>query len=191
MADVEDPNDYTGLHAFVFIHEVDPGTNIRSVVEAARGLGQPRMRFAAEAVGSYLGFAHVRTDTLAEMHDLIAGDLWEQGVHCSHAVEKDGPRRGPRLVGAKRSTPEVIALSRVRTRTGTLSDVLDTMAAEHGPLRRTFRGASVVFGGFDILLQLGGESFEDVAEDAANALQSIDGITGTDTAFIDGTRYEG
>ena len=85
----------------------------------------------------------------------------------------------------------MIALSRVRTRTGTLSDVLDTMAAEHGPLRRTFRGASVVFGGFDILLQLGGESFEDVAEDAANALQSIDGITGTDTAFIDGTRYEG
>lgn len=191
MADVEDPNDYTGLHAFVFVHEVDPGANIRAVIGDVRGLGEPRMRFAAEVVGSYLGFAHVRTETLGEMHDLIAVDLWERGVHCSHAIEKDVAKQGERLIGAKRSTPEIIALSRVRTRTGALYDVLDMMAAEHGPLRRTFRGASVVFGDFDILLQLGGESYEEVADDAANALQSIDGISGTDTAFIDGTRYEG
>jgi DNA-binding Lrp family transcriptional regulator len=191
MSDVVDELDYTGLHAFVFIREVDPGANIRAVIEAVRGFGPPRVRFAAEVVGSYLGFAHVRTETLAEMHDLIAGDLWDRGVHCSHNIEKDVARQGERLVGAKRSTPEVIALSRVRTRTGALYDVLDTMAAEHGPLRRTFRGASVVFGDFDILLQLGAASYEEVADDAANALQSIDGIVGTDTAFIDGSRYEG
>ena len=32
---------YTGLHAFVFIHEVDPGTNIRTVIDALRVYGPP------------------------------------------------------------------------------------------------------------------------------------------------------
>ena len=66
--------------------------------------------------------------------------------------------------------------------------MLAAMADEDGPLRATFRGASTVFGDFDILLQLGGDSFEPVADDAAVALQRIDGIVATDTAFTDGRR---
>ena len=184
----DDEQDYTGLHAFVFMREVDPGTNIRDVIGALRELDKPTIRYAAEMVGTSLGFAHVRTETLAEMHDLIAGDLWERGVHCDHCIEKGVARRGARLLGAKRSTPEIIALSRVRTRRGAADEVLEAMADEDGPLRATFRGASTVFGNFDILLQLGGDSYEPVAADAAVALQGIEGIVGTDTAFTDGRR---
>jgi hypothetical protein len=185
---VDDDLDYTGLHAFVFMREVDPGTNIRDVIGALRQLDKPTIRYAAEMVGTSLGFAHVRTDTLAEMHDLIAGELWERGVHCDHCLEKGVAKQGNRLIGAKRSTPEIIALSRVRTRRGAADDVLAAMADEHGPLRDTFRGASTVFGDFDILLQLGGDSYDAVAEDAAVALQTIEGIVATDTAFTDGRR---
>jgi len=74
---VDDDLDYTGLHAFVFMREVDPGTNIRDVIGALRQLDKPTIRYAAEMVGTSLGFAHVRTDSLAEMHDLIAGELWQ------------------------------------------------------------------------------------------------------------------
>lgn len=187
MAD-EELEDYTGLHAFVFVREVDPGTNVRDVVGALRELGRPQVRFAAETVGTYIGFAHVRTETLGELQDLIVGELWERGVHCDHCVEGGVAQVGTRKAGAKRSTPEIIGLVRVRTRRGAIQDVLDAMADENGPLRATFRGASIVFGDFDILLQLGGETFEQVAGDALGPLQTIEGITGTDTAFIDGSR---
>jgi hypothetical protein len=185
---VDDDLDYTGLHAFVFIREVDPGTNIRTVIGALREMGKPTVRYAAEMVGTSLGFAHVRTETLAEMQDLIAVELWERGVHCDHCLEKGVARQGQRLIGAKRSTPEIIALSRVRTRRGAADEVLQAMADEEGPLRATFRGASTVFADFDILLQLGGDSYDAVAEDAAVALQTIEGVVATDTAFTDGRR---
>ena len=191
MADVD--LDYTGVHSFVFIHEVDPGTNIRNVIDDARALtpGDGRVRFAAETVGSYLGFAHLRTEILAELQDLIAGELWERGVHCDHCVEADTAKRGNRLMGAKRSTPEVIALIRVRVQRNSLRAVLEAMADESGPLGETFKGASVVFGNFDILLQLGGDSFDVVRRDVYGPLQRIDGIAATDTAFTDARRYEG
>ncbi len=182
--------DYTGLHAFVFIDAVDPGTNIRDVVEALRGMGRPAVYFAAEMVGSYLGFAHVRADSLADLQELIVGELWERGAHCSHCVEAAVARVGPKMKGVKRSTPEVIALVRVRTGRGQLDAVMEALADPDGPLADTFKGASVIFGDFDILLQLGADSFERVAAAAYGPLQSIDGIVATDTAFTDARRYE-
>ncbi|MDQ3209942.1 MAG: hypothetical protein M3Q20_02010 [Actinomycetota bacterium] len=189
---VDDDFDYTGLHAFVFIDSVDPGKNIREVIDALRELGPPPdgpVSFASEMVGGYLGFAHVRTETLAELQDLIAGELWRRGAHCAHCVEAGVAHVGARLKGVKRSTPEVIAIVRVRTNPGALGDVLEAMADEGGPLRETFKGASVIFGDFDILLQLGADSFEAVAADVYGPLQRIDGIVSTDTAFTDARRY--
>jgi DNA-binding Lrp family transcriptional regulator len=184
---------YTGVHAFVFIDSVDPGTNIRDVIDALRSFGPPPdgpVYFASEMVGSYLGFAHVRTETLAELQDLIAGELWARGAHSAHCVEAAVAHVGPLLVGVKRGTPEVIALVRVRTNPGALDEVLQAMADEEGPLRNTFKGASVTFGDFDILLQLGADSFEAVASDVYGPLQDIDGIVSTDSAFTDARRYE-
>jgi hypothetical protein len=191
---VDDDYAYTGLHAFLFIDSVDPGQNIRDVIDRLRAHGPPPdgpVMFASEMVGGYLGFAHLRTETLAELQDEIAGELWSRGAHCAHCVEAGVAQVGARLKGAKRSTPEVIALVRVRTSPGWLGHVLDAMADESGLLRHTFKGASVIFGDFDILLQLGGDSFERVAGDVYGPLQSIEGIVSTDTAFTDARRYEG
>ncbi|HEX6843645.1 MAG TPA: hypothetical protein VF235_00885 [Actinomycetota bacterium] len=189
-----DPQDirYGGLHTFVFIDEVDPGTNIREVIDALRAFGPPSdgpVLFAAEMVGSYLGFAHLRTETLAELQDLIAGELWARGAHCKHCVEADYAKTDLLLRGAKRDTPEIIALIRVRVRRGALAHVLETFGASDGPLQ-TFKGASVVFGDFDILLQLGGEDFDAIADDIYGPLQEIEGIAATDTAFTDARRYD-
>lgn len=185
---------YGGLHTFVFIDDVDPGTNIRDVIDALRAFGPPPdgpVLFASEMVGSYLGFAHLRTETLAELQDLIAGELWDRGAHCKHCLEAGVASTDLLKKGAKRDTPEIIALIRVKTRAGALHDVLSTFGDPEGPLSATFKGASVVFGDFDILLQLGGDDYPTVAADIFGPLQDIDGITATDTAFTDARRYEG
>ena len=52
----------------------------------------------------------------------------------------------------------------------------------------TFRGASVVFGKADVLLQLGAAGFATVARSVEDEVQAITGITAASTAFCDGTR---
>ena len=200
--------DYTGVHAFVFINEVDPAmdvdfgtikeagaevTTIRHVIDALRSYGPPPegpVMFAAELVGSSKGFAHLRAETLAELQDFIGGELSRRGVHCSYGAEAKTAIVGPKKLGAKRDTPDVIALSRIRVRKGELESVLSAVADPEGPLAATFKGASVVFSDYDILLQLNGDSFEDVASAAFGPLQEIPGIASTNTAFTDARRYE-
>ena len=83
MVSVEDEFKYTGLHAFIFINELDPGRNIRTVINDLRAVGPPpdgEVIFAAETVGSSLGFVHVRLDDpddLRGLQDLIANKLWK------------------------------------------------------------------------------------------------------------------
>ena len=187
--------DYTGLHAFVFIDQVDPGTNIRDVIDALRNLGAPPdgpVMFASEMVGTSLGFAHIRVDDgdLAGLQDLIAGQLWEQGAHCQHCLEVDYATDGARRKAVKRATPEVIAIVRARVANGHLGQVLDDLIAEDGPVNETFKGASVVTGEADILIQLGADEYQTVADAVYGPLQTIAGITHTDSLFTDARRYE-
>jgi DNA-binding Lrp family transcriptional regulator len=182
---------YTGLHAFVFIDHVEPGTTVREVVDRLRAFGPPPagpVIFASEFVGHYSAFAHVRVEEndLAGLQDLIAGGLRQRGVHCSYHTEAKVYADAAGKKGTKRFTQEVIALSRIRVQPGRLDDVLQAL----GKLP-TFKGASVLFGNTDILLQLGGDSYGDVAEIALNALQQVPGIAKTETAFADARRYGG
>ncbi len=148
--------------------------------------------FASEMVGSSLGFAHVRVEDgdLAGLQDLIAGELWAQGAHCQHCVEVDYAKDGDRVKAVKRSTPEVIAIVRARVAKGHLSDVLQTLIDEEGPVNETFKGASVVTGHADILVQLGAQDYQTVADAVYGPLQTVDGIVRTDTLFTDARRYD-
>lgn len=206
MAD--DDFKYTGVHAFVFMNEVhpaldvasgslkDPGseiTTIRDVIDVLRAYGPPPegpVMFAAELLGSSKGFAHLRGESLAEVQDFVGGSLSRRGVASNYSTEKDWATIGPRKAGAKRDTPEVIALIRLCVRKGEVSSVLRALADQEGPLKDTFKGASSVFGDYDVLLQLGADTFDEVAAAAYGPLQEIAGIQSTDTAFTDARRYE-
>ena len=52
----------------------------------------------------------------------------------------------------------------------------------------TFRGASVVFGKADILLQLGDQDFQVVATTVVEEVQALEGLVDASTAFCDGSR---
>jgi hypothetical protein len=189
MPDDEDhPADYTGLHAFAFIEHVDEGTTPEAVVTEVLNLGSPPdgpVLFASPFVGDYVAFAHVRAEDLASLQDTIDRDLWPAGVHTTWAVESDYFRDATdagKKKGAKRKSPEVIALSKVRVQRGRIGSVLKELGSVPG-----FVGASVVSGDFDILLQTGGDTFDAVAA-SLNEVQRIEGITRTSTAFADGRR---
>ena len=192
MVSVEDEFKYTGLHAFIFINELDPGRNIRTVINDLRAVGPPpdgEVIFAAETVGSSLGFVHVRLDDpddLRGLQDLIVNKLWKLGVHCDHCIEKDTSNRNGNRQGVKRDTPEIIAISKLRVQPGAIPQLLDDLADPEGPIGSTFKGASVIFGKWDVLVQLGGEDFTTVANAVFEDLPRFDAILHSDTLFADG-----
>jgi len=67
---------------------------------------------------------------LSGLQDLIANELWDRGAHCSHCVEAKVAKQGEKLLGAKRGTPDIIALVRIHTEPGRLDDVLDQLSAD-------------------------------------------------------------
>ena len=178
--------DYEGLHAFVFIDHVDPGVNATDVVanlfrlESENG----RILWASTFVGDYLAFAHIQVDdvddrkNLAGLQDFIEGDLWRAGVHCKFATEVPRPEK----VGIKRDTPELIALVGIRTKPGRALEVADALEEVEG-----FKGCSVVLGHLDVVLQLTGDSFEDLIGNILS-IQGSKGIVSTSTAITDGSR---
>jgi hypothetical protein len=191
MTTISDDQLYTGLHAFVFIKEVDPGRNIADVVD---DIADPehfssdngRVLFASVVVGSYIGFAHVRADDgdLPALQRFIYQDLWARGVRCEHAIE--GPVYTPMALnalpkGPKRKSPPFCALVRVRT-----DD--DPVAVMREIARRfddsdPFQGASVIFGRADLLVELAGDTLDAVSEPVLSVIREAPGVLWTDTAF--------
>lgn len=191
MTTENDDGNYTGLHAFVFINRVDAGRNIADVIDDIGGPGgaelpNGRVLFASVFVGSYIGFAHVRTGDgdLAALQRLIYHDLGAKGVHCEHAVE--GPVYTPMGVnalpkGPKRRSPPFCALVRVRT-----DD--DPAAVMHEIAGRfedsdPFQGASVIFGTADLLIELAGDTLGAVSTPVLNVIRGAPGVVWTETSF--------
>lgn len=181
---------YDGLHAFVFMGNADPGENYRDIVGRLKHIDS--VLFAAEFVGSFRAFAHVNADTLPELQDLMATELWETGVRSQWSTELEyyvRPGVTPQPMGPKRNSPSYCALVRVRVARGHMvRDVLQSIGGE-GNLS-TFSGASIVSGkGCDILLELGADEFDPESEldpikrTLLEELPAIEGVGSTDTSF--------
>lgn len=175
--------DYTGLHAFLFIDHVEPGKTAEEVVQALREKGKPPVMYASTFVGDYAAFAHVRVRNLGELQDLIEETIWEAGARCTWGVESKIT-----TLGAKRRSPGLIALTRIKMQPGFIDDARESLAAAEPT---GFEGASVITGEYDILLQMTGDTIEDVKANIGGALSEIQGVVRTSTAFADGSRTDG
>lgn len=196
----KDPGDwYTGLHAFVFLDQAPQGTRNRDVVQALRDLAPDetttgRVIFASEFVGAYHGFAHVRVDDadgegLKRLQHFIAGPLFDAGARSNYATESAVAETTDGKKGAKRGSPGIIGLTRITVKRSKAEDVWTQLVALIEERPETFVGASIVSGDFDILLQLGGETLEEV-QNAAFELSSVSGIVRSETALTDGSLYD-
>ena len=175
--------DYTGLHAFLFIDHVEPGKTAEEVVRALREKGKPPVMYASTFVGDYAAFAHVRVENLGELQDLIEDTIWQAGARCTWGVESKIT-----TFGAKRKSPGLIALTRIKMQPGFIDGARESLEAA----RPTgCEGVSVITGEYDILLQMTGDSIEDVKANISGALSDIQGVVRTSTAFADGDRTDG
>ena len=186
----ENPYHYSGLHAFGFV--LGKGIRPNEVVARMRELGAPPdgpVIWAGSFAGDYSAMAHVRVEhgALGSLQDLIEGDFWDAGLRGRWAIEARAAERtingSAQRVGVKRATQEIIAISAVRVAPGSLDSVLEQV-----PEISAFRGASVVYGEADVLLQLGADKFADVAASVETEVQAVHGIVHTSTAFCDGRR---
>ncbi len=174
------------LHAFVLIDHTQQ--RISDVVDGLFELRDPdheksaRVRWAGAFVGDYVGFAHVEAEdrnALKELQDFIEGDVWDAGVHCHWATEVAINSKG-----TKRSTPAVIAIVGIKTQHGRAVEVLEQLDDRV----EGFKGASLITGHLDILLQLNADTLVGVQELLLQPALDIDGIVSTSTAICDGTR---
>ncbi len=193
---------YTGLHAFVFLDHAPEGLRIREIVESLRVLAPDtegdsattgRVIFASEFVGPYSAFAHIRVDDedgegLKRIQRFISGPLSDAGVRCTYATESKVATTTDGKKGAKRGSPGIIGLVKIKVKRSKAEDVWSELVARIEAHPETYVGASAVDGDFDILLQLGGATLADV-QDAAYDLRTVDGIVRSETALTDGSLY--
>ena len=196
----KEPSDwYTGLHAFVFLDHAPEGMHIRDVVLTLRDLPEDSdtpgtVIFASEFVGAYTAFAHVRVPDddgqgLRQLEHFIAGPLWNAGARCTYATEIKVAQTDDGKKGAKRGSPGIIGLVRIKVRRSKADHVWSELETRIQDQPDTYVGASMVYGDFDILLQLGGATLEDV-QAAVLDLGSVGGIVRSETALTDGALYD-
>jgi hypothetical protein len=176
------PADYTGVHAFVLIDQIEPGKTPEDVVAALRALGKPPIMYASAFIGDFVAFAHVRARNLRHLQDLMADPIWNAGPRCTWHTESPIT-----TLGAKRKSLGLISLTKVRMRSGTARAARSVLVSREP---QGFVGASVVSGHFDLLLQMTGDSIEEIEERLEGALADIEGVVRTSTSFADGDRTE-
>jgi hypothetical protein len=196
----KEPSDwYSGLHAFVFLDHAPEGMHMRDIVLTLRDLPEDSdtpgtVIFASEFVGAYPAFAHVRVPDddgqgLRRLQHFIAGPMWTAGARCTYATESKVAQTTDGKKGAKRGSPGIIGLVRIKVRRSKADHVWSELESRIQDQPDTYVGASMVDGDFDILLQLGGPTLEDV-QNAAMDLGSVGGIVRSETALTDGSLYD-
>ena len=192
------------LYAYLFITGVKQKATVRGVVSDLRTLIATQAEddherpivFAAEVAGAYRAIAVVAVayGDLEGLHNFLAGEEYEGIQFDWDRVEYQLLIEGPSYMSAlARPFPpkrppgcDVLAFVRISAEAGRAREVLGRLGDELGD---TFHGAAIVFGGADILLTLDAPDLETVAQVALANLQSIPGITGTETSFADVQRY--
>lgn len=81
-------------------------------------------------------------------------------------------------------SPAVEAFVRIRVAPGRVTDVLEGLRRVPDP-----KAAVPVAGDFDILFQVGGDTFDQVAQILVEHLHRVDGIVSTTSCFYEGERY--
>lgn len=184
------------LHGFVFIDHADLKIDdiLSAVATKYRRKKFPRVRWAGSVIGDYLALAHVevdRPDDLAGLQTFMEDALWEEGVHCKKATELAVVNKK----GTKKDTPDILGLVGIKTEHGQTMAVAEALAkldADRG--FDWFKGASILNGHIDILLQLNTDTFTQqqdllfLDKELAGVLGTVPGIAWTSTAIADGSR---
>jgi hypothetical protein len=164
------------IEAYVFERHIG-GAGIDEIKSGFAGA--PGVRFVGQFVGAFNLFARVVANDLGELQRRIAGEYWEAGIHSDFSINLTGARPA----APKRHSPDICALvcAKATADPFELLDVLDERFLEANP---TYGAAAVTAVDFDLLIDLGGDTVEEVI-DLVRDLRRVPGIGRTATALAD------
>jgi DNA-binding Lrp family transcriptional regulator len=191
MADEEQLDEHLdlhGTHAFLFIDHVAESTTPEEVVGRIRALGMPRVLYASAFVGEFHAFAHLRVEEeglegIGKLQDLIETQIIPTGARCSYAVETM-----IQPLGAKRKSPGLIVLTRIKLAPGAnIDDERERLINERPD---GFVGISLMSGDWDVLLQTTGDSVDQAYEFTRAIVTGLGEVQRTSTSFASGDRTQ-
>ena len=163
------------IEAYVFERHVEG----KSVAELRSDLAsQPGVAFVAQFVGAFQLFARVLVDDLQELQLRIDGDYRNAGIHSDWSMNLTGSR----VLAPKRASPDICALVCAKAN-GDPFEIIEGIDAEFDGTA-SYGAAVVTAADFDLLVDLGADTLEDVIE-LVMRLRNVDGIGRTATALAD------
>lgn len=171
------------INAYSYIKAIDPSRTVEQVLRALGGLHG--VGFVNPLAGEYLALVSItfqEPEGIPELQDLLTMDFPNAGVRSHNTVTgleaSTDPANIAQPLWPKRRSPPLAALVRIRVEKGMGRQVLDAVREVPG-----FQAAAAVAGDFDILLELGGESFEEFRDTLLGPLQEVEGVASTSTSF--------
>jgi hypothetical protein len=140
----------------------------------------PGVEFVAQFVGAFSLFGRVVADDLAQLQGRIGGEYWDAGIHSDWSLNLTGDREA----APKRRSPDICALVCVRTTDDPFRVIQAVDDRFLDPERHDYGAAVVTARDFDLLVDLGGDTLEEVV-DRVVQLRQVDGIGHTSTAIAD------
>ena len=162
------------IEAYVFERHVE-GKSISALRSDLAS--QPGVAFVAQFVGAFQLFARVLVDSMSDLQLRIDGDYRNAGIHSDWSVNLTGDR----VAAPKRASPDICALVCAKAN----GDPFQIIEAIDDEFQGSSYGAAVVTAAdFDLLVDLGADSLEDVV-DRVLQLRNVEGIGRTATALAD------
>ncbi len=165
------------MDAYVFVRQADEETVGRLVGLNEETPGE--IRFVAPVAGPHDAFVAIDAPSIRSIQRIVQRRIRDAGARdtdTSIVVRTFPPMPVPR-----RWIPvlAVESLSRIRVQPGMAEQVLEAVAGLDGTL-----GVAIVAGDYDILLGMGGDSYDEVSDRLLGQLQQVQGIRGTVTNFM-------
>jgi DNA-binding Lrp family transcriptional regulator len=171
---------YEGINAYVFVADAHEGDldRMRSLVGGQSDMlsEAPGVRALGILNGPYDAIAAVAVDTLDELRRIVMNDV--RGGQSPRTDTAIALRPFLRPIPMSPDLPPVVAFVRAHILSGRGNEVLEAVEGISG-----FVGAALVAGSFDLLLEFGRDSFDDVSRVLVDELQAIDGIVRTVTSI--------
>lgn len=179
------------VDAYVFMHLLEPGTDIPGVVQ--RFGAQEGVRWAQQFVGSFVVFGAVTVNSLSRLQELIAADYWTAGARSNWSIADKASLWG----APHRHSPPYYAIVLVRTSANPRSvlnaldermrEKIDPLISEYGDegWREIFdfRAATVSGKGVDILVEMAAHSIDELKTTILDLIAPTEGVVSTDSSF--------
>ena len=178
------------MDAYVFLRDLSAPTLavLSDLVTEEQGSDGARIRAVATTTGQYDAIAFVEGSSIAELQDVVMNEIRGKAgatfTETSIRVEVPEPDEESwirPMAPKRRLVAEQEAIVLVGVDAGRVVDVYAAFADPQSGLSGLL-GAAVITGEYDILVELGASSFEELSKDVL-AVGSFDGVASTETLF--------